>query len=85
MRLQLLDGSSLGLIIAKFVLIAASQAIDYIVLGVALASVVIEVLAWKFVLTRTKPVYEVYEPEGDIDGPSLAYRPVDYASSANIR
>ena len=79
----MIDAGSAAVICAKFALLAVASALDYVVLGVALAGVVAEALAWKLVLTRTKPIYEVYEPE-DIDGPGLTYRPVEYSSSSAL-
>jgi hypothetical protein len=81
---QLVAAACAGVVCAKFVLVAASGAWTWVVLGVALAAVVIETAYWATVLTRRKPVYELYVPD-DFDGPSQAYRPAISSSALLAR
>ena len=82
---QLLEAATLSLVCAKFALIASSSSLDFVVLGVALGAVVVEVLGWRLVLTRPKAVYEIYNPDEEAEGPSLDSRRLVFSSSAVAR
>ena len=82
-RWQALALATVAVVCAKLPLLAAASALDYTVLGLATLAAVVEAASWKAVLHRKGAIYEIYNPDVDVDGPTQAYRPVAYTSDVH--